>query len=107
MENGRARSWLCENAKRRPMSKTKITPKRNKREEKTPIQIPSLCPKPDISCMKQIKQIEGKESWKNAKLIRGFINDDGTQDGWSLGFFYKAATTFYYEMLVKLKEEGF
>ncbi len=88
MESGRTRSWLCENPKRRPTSKTKITPK-NKREEKAPtqIQIPSLGPKPDISCMKQIKQREGKESWMNAKLRKGFIDDDGLpQDGWSLGF---------------------
>ncbi len=65
------------------MSKTKIIPK-NKREEKASaqIQIPSLGPKLDISCMKQIGQREGRESWKNAKLRRGFIDDDGlAQDG--------------------------
>jgi len=63
LESGRARSWLCENPKRRPMSKTKIIPK-NKREEKASaqIQIPSLGPKLDISCMKQIGQREGRES---------------------------------------------
>jgi len=51
------------------MSKTKITPK-NKRDEKAPsqIQIPSLGPKPDISCMKQIGQRERRESWKIPSL---------------------------------------
>ncbi len=89
--------------------KPKYHPKK-KKEEKAPTQIPSpsLGPKLGISYMKQIRQREGKESWKNAKLRRGFINDDGfVENGWNLGFFTRLPPPFTYEMLVQLKNEGF
>jgi hypothetical protein len=61
---------------------------KNKREEKVPTQIQnsSLGPKPFPIHMKQIRQREGKESWKSAKLRRDFVGNDGPfQNRWRLG----------------------
>jgi hypothetical protein len=62
--------------KKGPMSKTNTMPK-CKREEKAfaQIQNTNLGPKPNPNRMKLIKQREGKESHKRAKLRKGLANN--------------------------------